>query len=1535
MADILDGMDPIGLPPPPDADASGKQRQAPGAARRQAQKRLAPQQILALFDQEKDTLVGRFKKKRAALDSRGVFDHRVNTIRAENMLLTSIGRINLQQLERAQVRKQQGADAGELQGETGRPRRDQGGQSVAARLQAELNELYEKGVTAHQEWERKRKQKVREEKLRRGLPQQQAASPAGKRQGRHGQAHQARQAPQRALTPNMLPQGIRQAARPSQMSSVTSESAAIPRQADVVSEHSSDGGAREDSPEQRARERKQDGDREHGATTPPIRPEARGVLAQQQTQQPEKGSASLPPKKAGKDKPRLQSPASPVQVDFTAAEWMQKHWEHQHYPQVDARARLRRKLADNALRPSDAVARYTERRQWMTDVGGPGGGGRQAPAGGGAGAAAQPALALPRNDSDQHMASPTAPSGAGQASRLVYVCAAPVHSVFHSPRGSSQVVAELRRGEVVAIAEAGNGKPDFGDTVDGTWARLMQPQGWVLLHDTAGAVYLRQVPPEGWARNAATLSVERMLHTPSLLELVDKDLVESAQAARKNQQEAEAAAAASQAKPAEGAAEAAPASAPSPAVQKMPQSPARRQCGEQLRREFTEEARRELEAQRRAVHAELRLHEVTPQQLWPGDSSDDDDLIQAPDDVASRARESDSAAIQAQRETLELLEGVITFLCREYASRRAGRASRSTRVRVVRNLLIQALRALAPHVKRSIETQSEEPVSPTTGQQQAAGQQQTGAEAARNAEPSGEVAVPADHQLLLLRTWTKGVEVLLTWDLELPEPFAFNRQDHRAVLARYYCGLNRRVRLHTERLMECWRRRRLDAEEREAQCHGDERAANGPEERARAEQARRSQEWKSYIAESLIQHAAPRGAVLGDETAARVRGFMERHGYVPSGSEDVQMQPMPPPTGSGGDCPAHQKARAEFHRMFFERFGFVPAGPSGGGGLPAAQGGKHGAASAAAARRIRDILLRDVGLLDGANKDEALKASLRNAAEAGKGGVDRGDLFRGAVLAVRHLYRVCLKHATVPTFAHPSDPSRGIPVRSTGRSLRHGEIVVAVAQCLRGGAEGVEWLRLSGGDWVPTRDPETGAQWLERAAQHDLALWQHSADNAKLASAAGGQAEARRRQRTLLLNDLLSVINKYLKLCSKVSQVSFYEVVQREKKHPSGLDDDARWRRLFDLCSDDSSDDGGGSGAPGAASGRDPERDRRLWEVERDMLLRKYGGQRRRTLQNQRYRELVQDSRLWSLETTGAQPDAEDVALLAGDAEAVQRHRRFSEQRRQKAAERMAAARGTLSQESPIKARTLRRAKKSSETEELDGLPPLPEGAEPPADVAEPDAPADELDSDGERVDVPRSKTARLSAMTKALADLNSIWQNLRVDVQAKIALSDKYARMQNEKTIQDGSDEVPTARCCRAVLRAERLWRAADLAVSRRERAVRNLTQRLDPGLPSYDAAFIDDQRELSDALKQLSVQSADVERAGQRLLAHTGDELAWDGTSAAERLRSDHQNILGLLEQAKAAPAAVAVAQRLRAGRGGAPTSGHAAQSPHDCGS
>jgi len=312
--------------------------------------------------------------------------------------------------------------------------------------------------------------------------------------------------------------------------------------------------------------------------------------------------------------------------------------------------------------------------------------------------------------------------------------------------------------------------------------------------------------------------------------------------------------------------------------------------------------------------------------------------------------------------------------------------------------------------------------------------------------------------------------------------------------------------------------------------------------------------------------------------------------------------------------------------------------------------------------------------------------------------------------------------------------------------------------------------------------------------------------------------------------------------------------------------------------------------------------------VERDVLLRRYGKKRQPAV---RRRDLLEDNSQWSLDASGANKtnashSAEDVAselpVDPADAEATKRHQRFAAQRKQQ-------TEGERTERENTRERVTRtgRARPSAD---LTGSIPPPGDTEVFTEEFSAEAEDEELiddrilDSDGEEPPIiPRGQVLRQQMATRALSELNNVWQNLRIDVQRKLALTDKYTKMQSEREPHDPEADGPQARAVQKLVQAEKLWKHTDQAVTRRERALQQLTHRLDPGMPGYDPSFADDQQAVTAALQALAKTGLDVEQAADRLKHVLQDELTWDGTHVAERLRTDYLSVISLVEQAKAA--------------------------------
>eukprot|EP00667_Euglena_gracilis_P017586 EG_transcript_18562 len=107
--------------------------------------------VLAEFEREKRRLVAVFQQKKAALDAKGVFSPEVNATRAQNMLLTALGGINMVALERTardRLRAGQTAtqDAKPQQATAATGAKGKRDHTKAEKLERRLNAMFEQSV---------------------------------------------------------------------------------------------------------------------------------------------------------------------------------------------------------------------------------------------------------------------------------------------------------------------------------------------------------------------------------------------------------------------------------------------------------------------------------------------------------------------------------------------------------------------------------------------------------------------------------------------------------------------------------------------------------------------------------------------------------------------------------------------------------------------------------------------------------------------------------------------------------------------------------------------------------------------------------------------------------------------------------------------------------------------------------------------------------------------------------------------------------------------------------------------------------------------------------------------------------------------------------------------------------------------------------------------------------------------------------------------------------------------------------------------
>eukprot|EP00659_Diplonema_papillatum_P003947 gene3947-6113_t len=143
---------------------------------------MKPAQIAAAaYEAEKQRLVEKYRRKREVLESRGVFDRNVNTIRAENMLLAALGKMKMKTIALRAAKQAAGKDADAAHAMGGpslaadraavsatidysrKPN------SLASRLEVDLNNAYTTGVQEMTVRETDRRKKNRSALIKRGF----------------------------------------------------------------------------------------------------------------------------------------------------------------------------------------------------------------------------------------------------------------------------------------------------------------------------------------------------------------------------------------------------------------------------------------------------------------------------------------------------------------------------------------------------------------------------------------------------------------------------------------------------------------------------------------------------------------------------------------------------------------------------------------------------------------------------------------------------------------------------------------------------------------------------------------------------------------------------------------------------------------------------------------------------------------------------------------------------------------------------------------------------------------------------------------------------------------------------------------------------------------------------------------------------------------------------------------------------------------------------------------------------------------------
>ena len=1035
-------------------------RTSPGPGQAQSHKAAAQS-----YEKEKSRLVSRYQKKRTQLVSRGVFDQDANTIRAENMLMTALGKIRMTTLcknsakdaptpfdthknpRTAQYRDSNANEDNTSEAERGSedtPQKPMPADTMAGKIQRELNVKHNERLH----------QMEAEEVGRRTKPDTQPK-----------RKHDAALASEDAV--NMLAHMLDPSACPS--SSVMSQLGEIAKN----TTHDDDS-CTEDKPK------------------PKTRTSSEVELEQYRQRMVTEA--------------RMRDSHD---VDFSAAEWLQKQWEHVQYTPVEARLHQRAKQADDLTRPNDVVMRYTEPRRWMTSA----------------------------NKYQSHEA-----SGEGGA----------MHDAEQVEEGHNEPTGKgVRRESDLAPATVTGGR-------------------------------------QMWERNAAVLSVEDMLHSPSLAEVIDAGLVRSATA---------------------GGADIDSAPPPVPNPRQLVYSPTYKGKA-RMREVFREANHDELTRQRKVVHASVKHHESFEGDkkfgLFSGDSDDEH--------VEEKLPPTASYSQQTEQETLSLLEGVITFMCKEFNLRRTGRGNPTATVKIMRNLLIQSLRTLIPAlVSRIAEAQDSQQATKWSGVADPALRNPARRFGMDDERSQGEEDGALEHRIWLLRTWAKGAEVLLTWDLALDGPFTVVSEDHFNLFVRYYTGLRRKIHHRTQRLLVRWKTAQdvgetfpdPEAESRHttakppptakprAKLQTVGRGAKG--ENARSPPATCDADPEQHFA-SQYYYSKPQGdAKAAAETAEKKASIAKALSRVAVDGSDPQM--------------------ANAVRQFMAKLGFVPSGPAGGVVQAETSSAISRLRTRVMASAIHDQLGRASGLtdrpIDELDDTQQLPPELESSVTP-----IPCNLYFGAVLS--HTTKIFVVTADV-TRAHSCKNTSGLVedsserARSSSSPYAKGTLLVCMAE------EG-EWVQMRNGYYVPAAD-------VMRSDDTTGQVLQHSADNANMRRIVGAR-EARQRQRAQLLNGLLSVITHYARLTSRHCQERFVQCVKEESARPIVPEEESRMDRLLCYDSEDSEDDLSNL-KEAEQRAKETQVEEESHKVAKDMLVRKYGAQFKTPSRLQR-QQLLDNPTMWS-----------------------------------------------------------------------------------------------------------------------------------------------------------------------------------------------------------------------------------------------------------------------------------------------------------------
>ena len=857
------------------------------------------------FEKEKRILTAKYKKKRTELVNRGIFDTDVNTIRAENMLLTAVGKIRMQTLnkEHALREKESSSFNQTTKDEVQRPVTDT---SIAGRLETELNKRYVSGVNELHDNEEERKRRCRTTCLKKGITSTKKGEKSEKKSPSPAQ-------PELRTLPVIHPTGDNRNNKP---------------QAEVVSFFTEQADAK-------------------------------------------KEEARAPKSRLGK-----KSEPTTHNIEFTAAEWLQKQWEHRSYANISQRQRKRAKQLDGQSRATDIVGRYTEPRAWMSG-------------------------------------------------------AAKVHE---------QQPGTVRRDSDIT--------PPLVPGV------------------------------QQWERNAVFLSVESMLYSPSLVEIIDPDLVKSSEKETEQHQSPKH-----------------PTYSPQRAI--FSNQSLDNPSGNELRRLFKYDNEQELYAQKHAVHSNLKTHQSVQNPISENaeeDSSDDEPQrtqTEFPDSKdESGGYTSSLETLSIQREVLKLLETTITFLCKEITLRKKGRGNQMSYVRVTRNLLIQSLKSLLPAISDTTDSE----IATTAAIHSKSRCQKKKAAAAKFLE------MLTEHRLSVLRTWSKGVEVLFTLELGISEPFTPQSEFHLTQLVKYYCTLRIKVRERTTSLMNRWKKSKIETDV------GSDTGIAKKEANRALEIANKKRELAIYLSKA-VQHENV--SCINDT----IRAFMERYGFVPSAEGLSDIRGKKPPNGAAADIISKLLMSDRLQATI----------------------DSHSSDHDESESELNDSTYKNEPKHEVHHQDQRVPTT---------------SVYNGAVVPNFLLFTVSVDLTNA--FSCKKDSGMVTPGSAKASLIKSpykkGCLLNIIS--IEGG-----WVQMINGYWIKKNDTTQ----LEQSSNQVL---QQSADNVNM-SVIVGEKESRMRQRALLYNELIAVVHGYLRISPRCIQERFVNDVEFISSQPRVLEEEGRLHYMF------------------------------------------------------------------------------------------------------------------------------------------------------------------------------------------------------------------------------------------------------------------------------------------------------------------------------------------------------------------------------------